>query len=143
MTDDTQDFFEEGALVGVLTAEPLDRVLDYKAPEGGCWLGAFVQVPLGPRKVMGVVWGPGRGDWDPAKIRSVLKVLDVAPMRGEMREFLTRAGAYTLTPMSQMLRLATRAPGLADPPSMRKLYRMGFAEPDRMTDAARDQLGIF
>ena len=135
MTDDTQDFFEEGALVGVLTAEPLDRVLDYKAPEGGCWLGAFVQVPLGPRKVMGVVWGPGRGDWDPAKIRTVLKVMDVAPMRGEMREFLTRAGAYTLTPMSQMLRLATRAPGLADPPSMRKLYRMGFAEPDRMTDA--------
>ncbi len=135
MTDSTREFFEEGALVGVLTAEPLDRVLDYKAPEGGCWLGAFVQVPLGPRKVLGVVWGPGRGDWDPAKIRQVLKVLDVAPMRAEMREFLTRVGSYTLTPMSQMLRLASRAPGLADPPSMRKLYRMGYREPDRMTDA--------
>ncbi|MGI3186612.1 primosomal protein N' [Nioella aestuarii] len=130
-----QEYFEEGSLVGVLTAEPLDRVLDYKAPEGGCWMGAFVQVPLGPRKVLGVVWGAGRGDWDPAKIRSVLKVLDVAPMRAEMREFLARVGSYTLTPLSQMLRLATRAPGLADPPSMRKLYRMGYGEPDRMTDA--------
>ena len=130
-----QEFFEEGSLVGVLTAEPLDRVLDYKAPEGGCWMGAFVQVPLGPRKVLGVVWGAGRGDWDPAKIRSVLKVLDVAPMRAEMREFLTRVGSYTLTPLSQMLRLATRAPGLADPPSMRKLYRMGYRDPDRLTDA--------
>jgi primosomal protein N' (replication factor Y) len=58
-------------------------------------------------------------------------------MRAEMREFLTRAGAYTLTPMSQMLRLATRVPGLSDPPSMRKVYRLGHGEPDRMTPARR------
>jgi len=130
-------YFEEGALVGVLTAEPLDRVLDYKAPEGGCWLGAFVEVPLGPRKVLGVVWGPGRGDWDIAKVRHVTRVLDVAAMRGEMREFLEKAGAYTLTPLSAMLRLATRVPGLSDPPSMRKVYRLGHGEPSRMTDARR------
>lgn len=129
------EHFDEGDLVGVLTAEPLDRVLDYKAPEGGCWLGAFVEVPLGPRKVLGVVWGPGRGDWDIAKVRRVNRVLDVAPMRAEMREFLEKAGAYTLTPMSLMLRLATRAPGLGDPPSMRKVYRLGQGTPDRMTPA--------
>ncbi|MFO7920863.1 MAG: primosomal protein N' [Nioella sp.] len=137
-----QDHFEEGSLVGVVTAEPLDRVLDYKAPVGGCWLGAFVQVPLGPRKVLGVVWGTGRGDWDPAKIRQVIKVLDVAPMRAEMRDFLTRAGAYTLTPLSAMLRLATRVPGLLDPPSMRKLYRLGDRAPDRMTDARTRVLAV-
>ena len=91
-----QEYFAEGTLVGVLTTEPLDRVLDYKAPEGGAWLGAFVEVPLGPRKVIGVIWGPGRGDWDLAKVRAVNRVLDVAPMRSEMREFLEKAGAYTL-----------------------------------------------
>jgi primosomal protein N' (replication factor Y) len=37
--------------------------------------------------------------------------------------------------MSQMLRLATRVPGLSDPPSMRKVYRLGQGEPDRMTPA--------
>jgi primosomal protein N' (replication factor Y) len=133
----SQEYFDEGSLVGVLTAEPLDRVLDYKAPDGGCWLGAFVEVPLGPRKVLGVVWGPGRGDWDIAKVRSVRRVLDVAPMRTELRDFLEKAGAYTLTPMSAMLRLATRAPGLSDPASMRKVYRLGAVAPDRMTDARR------
>jgi len=106
------DFFHEGDLVGVLTTQPLDRLLDYTAPEGGCWLGAFVEVPLGPRKVLGVVWGPGRGDYDRAKIRAVIRVLDAAPMPEGMRDFLTRAAAYTLTPMPAMLRLATRAPGL-------------------------------
>ncbi|WP_223420761.1 primosomal protein N' [Tateyamaria pelophila] len=133
----THSFFDEGALVAVLTTQPLDRALDYKAPEGGCHLGAFVEVPLGPRKVLGVVWGPGKGDYDYAKIRSVIRVLDAAPMRLEMRDFLQKAAAYTLTPMPAMLRLATRAPGLGDPPSMRKIYRRGFGVPDRMTDARR------
>ncbi|NSX56498.1 primosomal protein N' [Parasulfitobacter algicola] len=131
----TPSFFNQGDLVAVLTTQPLDRLLDYKAPEGGCAIGAFVEVPLGPRKVIGVVWDAGRGDYDIAKIRSVIRVLDVAPMREEMQIFLKRAADYTLTPMAAMLRLATRAPGLGDPPSMRKVYRLGTAEPTRMTDA--------
>ena len=138
----TQDYFTQGELVGVLTAEPLDRVLDYKAPEGGCWLGAFVEVPLGPRKVLGVVWGAGKGDWDISKVRQVRRVLDVAPMHSELRAFLEKAGAYTLTPISAMLRLATRAPGLSDPPSMRKIYRLGATTPDRMTDARTRVLAV-
>jgi primosomal protein N' (replication factor Y) len=142
MTPAAPDFYDEGALVGVLTTQPLDRVLDYAAPEGGCWLGAFVEVPLGPRKVLGVVWGPGRGNYDRAKIRSVIRVLDLAPMTPDMRDFLERAAGYTLTPMPAMLRLATRAPGLGDAPSMRKVFRLGDAKPDRMT-AARDRvLGV-
>lgn len=95
-------YFDEGALIGVLTAQPLDRMLDYKAPEGGCHLGAFVEVPLGPRKVIGVVWGAGKGDWDIKKVRSAYRVLDAAPMRLEMREFLRRSADYTLTPMNAM-----------------------------------------
>ena len=73
--------FEAGALVSVLTAEPIDRFLDYKAPEGGVELGAFVEVPLGPRKVIGVVWGTGEGLFDPSKIRKISSILNVAPMR--------------------------------------------------------------
>jgi primosomal protein N' (replication factor Y) len=137
-----QDFFHEGDLVGVLTTQPLDRTLDYKAPEGGCHLGAFVEVPLGPRKVLGVVWGAGKGDFDFKKVRSVIRVLDVAPMANEMRQFLIKAADYTLTPMNAMLRLATRAPGLGDAPSMRKVYRLGTDEPTRMTDARAKVVGV-
>ena len=133
-------FYDPDALIGVMTTQPLGRALDYRAPEGGCHLGAFVEVPLGPRKVLGVVWGPGQGDYDLGKIRAVIRVLDVAPMREEMRLFLQRAADYTLTPMPAMLRLATRVPGLGDPPSMRKIYRRGEAEPDKMTAARRKVL---
>ena len=127
--------YSEGDLVGVLTTEPLGRVLDYRAPEGGCGDGDFVEVPLGPRRVLGVVWGKGRGDWDPSKVRAVGRVLDAPPMRLELRSFLMRAADYTLTPLPQMLRLATRAPGLGDPPSMRRVYRLGGAVPNQLTDA--------
>ncbi|MCD9148386.1 primosomal protein N' [Pseudophaeobacter flagellatus] len=137
-----QDFFHHGDRVAVLTAQPLDRLLDYRAPEGGCFRGAFVEVPLGPRKVLGVIWGAGDGEFDSAKLRQVNRVLDVAPMREEMRQFLGKAAEYTLTPMSAMLRLATRAPGLADPPSMRRVLRLGDKKPDRMTPARGKVLAV-
>lgn len=127
-------FYTQGDLIAVLTAQPIDRVLDYRAPEGGCFAGAFVEVPLGPRKVIGVVWGPGRGDYDRSKIRAAFRVLDVPPMRAEMQQFLTRVADYTVTPLSAMLRLATRAPGLGDPPSMRKIYRLGDGAPPKLTE---------
>ncbi|NDH74982.1 MAG: primosomal protein N', partial [Rhodobacteraceae bacterium] len=73
----------------------------------------------------------------------VNRVLDVAPMTRAMREFLIRAGEYTLTPMSVMLRLATRAPGLMDPPSMRRVYQLNDAfEGGKMTPARERVLGV-
>jgi hypothetical protein len=83
------EVFPEGARVGVVTTEPLGGMvglLDYRAPEGGCGTGDFVEVPLGPRRVLGVVWGPGAGGFDAAKLRSVLRVMDAAPMREELRQ---------------------------------------------------------
>jgi primosomal protein N' (replication factor Y) len=132
------EVFPEGARVGVVTTEPLGGMvglLDYRAPEGGCGTGDFVEVPLGPRRVLGVVWGPGAGGFDAAKLRSILRVMDAAPMREELRLFLARAADYTLTPLPAMLRLATRAPGLGDPPAMRRVLRPGPDMPERMTDA--------
>ncbi|MEO0917764.1 MAG: primosomal protein N', partial [Pseudomonadota bacterium] len=135
--------FAEGDLVSVLTTQPLDRTLDYKAPEGGCFEGAFVEVPLGPRKVIGVVWGEGEGGYNLAKVRAVIRVLDAVPMRDEMRQFLIRSAEYTLTPLPAMLRLATRSPGLGDPPAMRVIYRRGTVEePDRWTPARQKVVAV-
>ncbi|OYU17179.1 MAG: primosomal protein N' [Rhodobacteraceae bacterium PARR1] len=127
--------YAAGEQVGVLTTEPLGRVLDYRAPEGGCGDGDFVEVPLGPRRVLGVVWGKARGDWDPAKVRAVHRVLDAPPMRAELRAFLTRAADYTLTPLPAMLRLATRAPGLGEGELTRRVFRLSGPVPNQMTDA--------
>ncbi|PWR03940.1 primosomal protein N' [Meridianimarinicoccus roseus] len=127
--------FASGAVVAVLTAQPLDGCLDYIAPEGGCATGDFVEVPLGPRRVLGVVWGPGESGLPREKLRRVGRMLDAAPMQAGLRAFLERAAEYTLTPLPMMLRLATRVPGLGSEQALRRVYRRGVAEPDRMTDA--------
>ncbi|MCY3983794.1 MAG: primosomal protein N' [Roseovarius sp.] len=143
MLEKGADHFAESELVSVLAAQPLGMFLDYRAPEGGCRIGSYVIVPLGPRRVLGVVWGPGEGEVDVKKVKSAIRVLEEPPMRDEMREFLTRAGRYTLTPLSAMLRLATRAPGLELPQKMLKVYLPGHSAPDRVTDARRRVMDVF
>ena len=135
MTDHTQQFFGHGELVAVLTTQPLGRFLDYKAPAGGVMNGAYVIVPLGPRQVLGVVWGPGEGSFDPARIREITRISDLPPMISAMKTFIERTAEYTLSSYENVLRLATRMPGIGEPPGMRKVIRLGDAEPSRMTDA--------
>jgi primosomal protein N' (replication factor Y) len=130
------------APIAVLTTQPLDRALDYLAPEGGVVDGAFVEVPLGPRLISGVVWGPAQGDWPVEKLRRVSRVLDVPPMTEGMRDFLERAAAYTLTPLAAILRLAMRVPGLGERPGKRVLYGRGTGAPDRMTEARGRVLAV-
>ncbi len=135
--------FAPGEALAVVVADGLDRLLDYRAPEGGARTGDLVEVPLGPRRVLACVWGEGQGGFDVAKLRDVARVLEAPPLGAAMRSFLTRAADYTLTPLSIMLRLATRAPGLGAPPAARPLLRRSGTEPDRMTDARARVLAAF
>ncbi len=125
--------FLAGTVVAVITAEGLDRPLDYRAPAEGTRPGDLVEVPLGPRRVLGVVWGEGSGGFDATKLRDIGRVLDAPPLAPAMCAFLARAAEYTLTPLSLMLRLATRAPGLGAPPGARPILRRSGAVPDRLT----------
>lgn len=135
-------FFPSSAPLAVLTTQPLEGPLDYLAPEGGVALGAFVIVPLGPRHVMGVVWAHATGDYPIDKLRPVARVLDVPPMQEQMQQFLIRVGAYTLTPLYNMLRMAIRVPGLADLPGDRVVYVKGQSTPSRMTPAREKVLDV-
>ncbi len=134
--------FDAHQPVAVVVPEGIGRALDYRAPDGGCAAGDVVLVPLGPREVIGVVWGAAAGEFPPERLREVIAVLEGAAVGAPMRAFLDRAAAYTMTPLPAMLRLATRAPGLADPPAMRRIYRPGGGPPARMTEARARVLAV-
>ena len=136
----TRDF-PAGCAVTVILADAFDRPLDYRAPEGGLSAGDIVAAPLGPRRLPGVVWGPGSGELPLERLRLVER-LDAA-LRPGMRTFLARAADYTLTPLGIMLRLATRCPGLGEPPSARPLLRLSGQAPDRMTEARERVMAAF
>ncbi|MFN4060161.1 MAG: primosomal protein N' [Paracoccus hibiscisoli] len=135
------EFFPPRARIAVLTAETVG-VLDYLSPEGGVRQGQLVLVPLGPRRVLGLVWGPGVGDFDLAKLRAVARVLDAQPFDAGFLDFLTRAADYTLTPLPLMLRMATRAPDIDQPPAARRIIVPGTGQPGRATEARARVLAV-
>ncbi|MDB6181225.1 primosomal protein N' [Paracoccus fistulariae] len=139
--DSLPEFFPARARIAVLTTEPVG-VLDYLAPDEGVRQGQLVLVPLGPRRVIGLVRGAGQGDFDLAKLRPVAKVLKAEPFRPEFLEFLTRAADYTLTPLPLMLRMATRAPDLDRPPAARRIIVPAGDPPARMTEARQRVLDV-
>ena len=67
-------------------------VLDYRVPDGlTVGYGHVVVAPLGPRQVTGIVWEeerlPGESVPD-AKLRPILSVLPVPPIRPELRRLI-------------------------------------------------------
>jgi primosomal protein N' (replication factor Y) (superfamily II helicase) len=141
MIDDVH--FPAGTPVGVLIPRPPGRMLDYLAPDGGCVAGDLVEVPLGPTRALGCVWGAAEGGLPAARLRAVGRVLDAPPLRSELRTFLARAADYTLTAPGLMLYLATRAPGLADGPAQRRVYLPSGSAPNRMTPARERVIAAF
>ena len=66
--------------------------LDYRVPEGmHVEPGSVVVAPLGPRQIVGIVWEEERLPTDPvpdAKLRPLLGVLPVPPLKSELRRLI-------------------------------------------------------
>ena len=105
--------------------------------------GSIVQVPLGPRQVIGVVWDKSDGATvDPKKLRPITKTFDCPPMREEMRRFIDWVAAYTLSPPGLVARMALRAPAAFDPEPMIEGLRLTEARPERSTPARERVLSL-
>ncbi|MEM6490036.1 MAG: hypothetical protein AAF677_17505, partial [Pseudomonadota bacterium] len=128
--------FAPGARVGVVVPMPFDQPLDYRVPDGpALYPGDFVAARIGPRRVLGVVWGPGDGQVAEDRVKPLDARLDAPPMRPEMRRFIDRAADYTMTPLGMMLRLATRVPDLGAAPRLRRVLDLTETRPARLTPA--------
>lgn len=124
-------------VVPVLVPLPAPGPYSYSVPEGmHVEPGSVVQVPLGPRQVIGVVWDGGDdGRLDPKKLRPITLAFDCPPLSAEMRRFVDWVAAYTLSPPGLVARMAIRAPAALAPEPMVEGLRYIGGEPERMTPA--------
>lgn len=124
-------------VVPVLVPLPAPGPYSYAVPEGmHVEPGAVVQVPLGPRQVIGVVWdGENDGKLDPKKLRPITSAFDCPPLSKEMRRFIEWVAGYTLSPPGLVARMAIRAPAALDPEPMVEGLRYLGGEPERRTPA--------
>ncbi len=125
--------FKSGDLVGVLPSAPIDGLLDYRVSGSEVDTGSFVLVPLGPRKVVGVVWDKGEGNFDPSRIRPIIKVLDVPGLDDNFRLFLEKVAEYNLVSLSSTLARLTRMPEPTEGPKVEKCCRWDGNLPPKMT----------
>ncbi|MCY4100625.1 MAG: primosomal protein N' [Rhodobacteraceae bacterium] len=125
--------FKSGDLVGVLPSAPIDGLLDYRVSKSGVDTGSFVLIPLGPRKVVGVVWNKGEGNFDSSKIRPIIKVLDVPGLDDNFRLFLEKVAEYNLVSLSSTLARLTRLPEPTEGPKIEKCCRWDGNLPPKTT----------
>lgn len=116
--------------------------LDYRVPEGmAIEHGSVVVAPLGPRQVTGIVWEEKHLPSDPvpeAKLRPLLALLDVPPVRAELRRLIEWTADYYCAPLAAVARMVIASGGALRGPATITEYRLTGGMPERMT-AKREQ----
>ncbi len=101
--------------------------------------GSFVEVPLGGRWVVGVVWDHlSDARIETSRLKPVRAVLPAPPMGASLRRFIDWVAAYTVSPTGAVLRMAMSAPSALEAPGQRTGWRLGLSDGQRITsDRAR------
>ena len=106
---------------------PLPEPLDYLVPAGAALPepGSFVRVTLGSRHLVGIVWEGAAGGSGPAlpveRLKPIGGILPTPPLRPELRHFVERVAAYTLSAPGAVLRMAMSVEEALLPPPPRRV----------------------
>ncbi len=137
------------ARVRVQLPLPLPEPYDYRVPGDMALVpGSYVEVPLGPRRLFGVVWSDGDGQGERVeerKLRPVIRAIDLPPMPDITRRFVEWVAAYTMSPVGAVLRMAVSvSAALEDPRALTAYMRSDADVPDdlRLTPARKRILEI-
>lgn len=111
--------------------------LDYSVPAGmAVDYGSVVVAPLGPRQIIGIVWEEDRLPGDSvaaSKLRPVLEILPIPPLRSELRRLIEWTADYYCAPLASVARMVLSSGGAMRGPSTMTEYRLSGSEPERMT----------
>ncbi|MXP42761.1 primosomal protein N' [Altererythrobacter soli] len=111
--------------------------LDYRVPDGmEVEPGSVVVAPLGPRQIVGIVWESERLPTNPvpdSKLRPLLGVLPVPPLRAELRRLIEWTAEYYCASLASVARMVLASGGALRGPATMTEYRLTGGMPERMT----------
>ena len=119
--------------------------LDYRVPDGmAVQPGSVVMAPLGPRQILGVVWEdehlPGESVPD-ARLRPLLGVLPVPPLKAELRRLIEWTADYYCASLASVARMVLSSTAALRGASTVIEYRLSGGMPDRMTPQRERAMG--
>jgi primosomal protein N' (replication factor Y) len=122
--------------VGVLLPLPLSGAYDYLVPDGmDVAPGDFVEVPLGARSVLGVVWGAAKDDVPRAKLKQIEARIEIAPLPEISRRFIDWVANYCLSAPGAVLKMAMSVGDAFKPERSLKAYAIGDPSLGQTTQA--------
>ena len=111
--------------------------LDYRVPDGmSVRPGSVVVAPLGPRQIVGIAWEADRlpaQDVPEAKLRALLSVLPVPPLKAELRRLIEWTADYYCAPLAAVARMVLASGGALRGSASVTEYRLTGGAPERMT----------
>ena len=121
--------------------------LDYRLPDGMIAApGSVVVVPLGPRRMVGVIWDADVFPSDPIdakRLRAVIELFDVPPLQSGLRRLVDWVADYYVSNHAAVLRMVLSSSAALSPAGTITEYRATGLLPSRLTPlraAALDQL---
>ena len=119
----------------VLIPVAVDQVYSYLAGPLALQPGDIVEVPLGPRVTIGVVWSVGPLAGDRPGLKPVAARVDLPPLPTTLRDFVDWVARWTVSPRGTVLRMALRAPFVGEPAAPRSGVTVTGMAPTRLTPA--------
>ena len=111
--------------------------LDYRLPDDMiAGPGSVVMVPLGPRKLPGVIWDDdvfGDAAVDASRLRAVLEIVDCLPVALGLRRLVNWVADYYLTSHAAVLRMVLSSSAAFTATGTITEYRRTDFEPARLT----------
>ena len=104
--------------------------------------GSIVEVSLGPRATLGVVWGPSADQVAHNRLKDIGQVFDLPALSMELLETIAWVARYTLAPPGMVVRAVLRSREALEPERPVTGYRLAGPPPERMTDARRRVLEV-
>lgn len=110
---------------------------DYGVPQGmDLPTGSVVQVPLGPRRIDGIVWDSGSfgaEEIEASRLRPVVARYDMPPLSAALRRLIEWTADYYLASPAAVARMALPSGSLLGPGRSITEYRLTGEPPARMT----------
>lgn len=135
------------AVYGVLLPLPFDDVFDYEADTELC-IGQIVFVPFGREELSGVVLKIGKSaDIDPKKIKKIIEVPQLPPLKPQMLTFIEKTAAYNLAFRGLVLKMVLGQKTNQTPKQKITLYGLNIKDENlsgiRITEARRSVFDFF
>jgi len=119
--------------VSVLPATSVDKAYTYGVPDGETppAPGTYVQIPLGPRKILGCVWDDPADDVPEGKLKDITQIFSaIPPLPEAQRRFIERVADYTVNERGEVLKMSLSAPKALTAKRVNKKLKAPCSSPD-------------